>query len=288
MYWYQKAAEQGHAVAQYSLGLCYYKHGRGVKKDRTKSVYWYRKAAEQGYAEAQVSLGYCYDQGEGVEQDLSEAVYWYQKAADQGHATGQFNLGVCYANGRGVNKDLDLAAYWYTQSAEQGDEDARRNLYILQNNGQAPASGANWGDVLVAIGNGINQVAASISSSGTSGSYTNSYNNYAGGNNYNYSGSGNGGSDNSLKEKSKEVQRKTDYLNSGAYKTASKAFNKWEDTLSDMKINPEHYSHLSKEQFCREVKKAQNEMKKIRQQMAQYGFNQRVSSFESWVPDACR
>jgi hypothetical protein len=45
---YRKAAEQGHAEAQYRLGLCY-REGFGVAKDEIEAVKWCRKAAEQGY-----------------------------------------------------------------------------------------------------------------------------------------------------------------------------------------------------------------------------------------------
>lgn len=61
-----------------------------------------RDAAEQGHAEAQCSLGICYYYGAGVEKDSQEAATWYRRAAEQGHASAQCNLGVCYKNGRGV------------------------------------------------------------------------------------------------------------------------------------------------------------------------------------------
>jgi TPR repeat protein len=50
-FWYQKAAEQGNAAAQYNLGMCYYK-GLGVRQDYNEAMRWLRKAAEQGLAEA--------------------------------------------------------------------------------------------------------------------------------------------------------------------------------------------------------------------------------------------
>ncbi|MFO0485271.1 MAG: tetratricopeptide repeat protein [Sphingobacteriia bacterium] len=49
-YWWKKAAEQNHVVAQYKLGLLY-KEGRGVPKDEEKAHYWFLKAAEQGSTE---------------------------------------------------------------------------------------------------------------------------------------------------------------------------------------------------------------------------------------------
>ena len=50
---------------------------------------WYTKAAEQGHASAQYNLGVMYDTGKGALQDYKEAVKWYTKAAEQGHANAQ-------------------------------------------------------------------------------------------------------------------------------------------------------------------------------------------------------
>ena len=63
-----KAAEQGHAAAQYMLGLCY-ELGEGVEQDQVKAVEWYRKAAEQGQAVAHCSLGRCYAEGKEGHDD---------------------------------------------------------------------------------------------------------------------------------------------------------------------------------------------------------------------------
>jgi TPR repeat protein len=53
--WYQKAAEQGDAIAQYNLGISY-KEGQGVKKDKNKAAEWLSKAAAQGDEDAQKAL----------------------------------------------------------------------------------------------------------------------------------------------------------------------------------------------------------------------------------------
>ncbi len=59
------AAEAGDPGAQGVLGDCY-QYGWFVEKDYTKAVAWYEKAAEQGNAAAQRSLGWCWSQGKGV------------------------------------------------------------------------------------------------------------------------------------------------------------------------------------------------------------------------------
>ena len=128
--YYRRAAEQGHAWAQFRLGLCY-ENGRGITKDATQAVTWYRKAAEQGHAPAQSNLGYCYGTGTGVAKDATQAVYWYRKAAEQGLAPAQYNLGWCYQHGRGVTADKVQAIAWYRKAAEQGDADAKKKLEEL-------------------------------------------------------------------------------------------------------------------------------------------------------------
>ena len=46
---------------------------------------WYRKAAEQGYALAQSSLGVMYGYGQGVTKNLMAAYAWYTIAAANGY-----------------------------------------------------------------------------------------------------------------------------------------------------------------------------------------------------------
>ncbi len=50
--WYQKAAEQGYAKAEFNLGVAYYK-GKGVPQDSVTALYWLKKAAAQGYQKAE-------------------------------------------------------------------------------------------------------------------------------------------------------------------------------------------------------------------------------------------
>ena len=42
-----------------------YEHGRGVQRDDVEAIEWYRKAANQGYAIAQTSLGRMCKKGRG-------------------------------------------------------------------------------------------------------------------------------------------------------------------------------------------------------------------------------
>ena len=137
VYWYRKAANQGDEDAKTFLGVMYYK-GQGVARDYKEAAYWFRKAADQGDEIGQSNLGYMYRNGYGVAKDYEEAIYWYRKAADQGYAVAQFNLGYMYEQGYGVAKDYKKAVYWYRKAADQGDEEAKEALAKLEEENPAP------------------------------------------------------------------------------------------------------------------------------------------------------
>jgi len=61
-----------------------YASGIGVEKNYAEAVGWFQKAADQGVAKAQFNLGLMYGRGDGVKQSDAEARRWLKKAADQG------------------------------------------------------------------------------------------------------------------------------------------------------------------------------------------------------------
>lgn len=126
----RQAAEQGHADAQYSLGLRYAK-GDGVAENYAEAMKWYRMAAEQGLARAQCNLGVLYDQGRGTAQNYAEAMKWFRKAAEQGNATAQYNLGIMYHQGHGTAQNYAEALKWFRMAEAQGNENARNALKML-------------------------------------------------------------------------------------------------------------------------------------------------------------
>ena len=62
---------------------------------------WFEKAAEQGNAEAQFHLGRCFFDGVGVGRaSWAEAAAWWAKAASEGgHRESQYKLGWMHFNG---------------------------------------------------------------------------------------------------------------------------------------------------------------------------------------------
>ena len=140
-FWYRKAAEQGDADAQDSLGDLY-NSGQGVRRDYAQAALWYRKAAEQGDVDAQDSLGDLYHSGQGVPQDDAQAATWFHKAAEQGDTDAQESLGDLYDTGRGVPRDYAEAYFWYDLAAvgekdTSDEEDASESKHVAKDRDEA-------------------------------------------------------------------------------------------------------------------------------------------------------
>lgn len=135
-----KAAELGHAEAQYVLGNNYLDDGY----DLYEAFSWYFKAAKQGVAYAMGMVAQIYEYGieDYIKPDESKANEWYLKAAEQfredadkGDAESQFMLGELYCDGYGVEQDYSEAAIWYRKAAEQGHAVGQNNLAWCYYNG---------------------------------------------------------------------------------------------------------------------------------------------------------
>ena len=96
--------------------------------DSAQAGAWYRKAAEQGHALAQFALALRYDTGHGLMRDYNQALAWYQKAAAQGHARAQFNVGLMYYSGQGTAPDMAQAWLWLSMAERGGVSAAARYL----------------------------------------------------------------------------------------------------------------------------------------------------------------
>ncbi len=121
-------AQKGDPEAQFALGEKYRNGAKGIPKDHAKAFLWIRKAAEQGYALAQATLGYLYLNGYGTDADPDKAFLWYQVSAGQGITWAQNALGDCYYFGDGVGQDFKMALEWYRKAAERNLPDAFYNL----------------------------------------------------------------------------------------------------------------------------------------------------------------
>jgi TPR repeat protein len=155
--WYRKAAEQGHARAQFMLAELY-NTGQLGEDQRTNCIPWYFKAAAQGDADAQAEIGelpkqypnnnlVCglnqreylskaskqdnlealfelarrYYVGEGVPVDPMKAFICLERVAQHdsfGITDAYYYLAVMYEKGLGVEKDLSKARLLYRAAAQ--------------------------------------------------------------------------------------------------------------------------------------------------------------------------
>lgn len=116
----RQLAENGHAPAQYRLGIMY-ANAEGVQLDFASAAAWLRRAADQGLAPAQSILAWLYASGYGVQQNDQEAGRWYRKAAQQGLPKDQYTLAAMYRWGRyGVDRNPSEMIKWYERAANQG------------------------------------------------------------------------------------------------------------------------------------------------------------------------
>jgi uncharacterized protein len=86
-------ASQGHAAAQYNLGVMH-EWGNGVPQDDVKAAEWYRLSSELSHRDAQNNLGAMYSKGEGVKQNFVEALKWFVVSADNGSEGGRKNIDI--------------------------------------------------------------------------------------------------------------------------------------------------------------------------------------------------
>jgi hypothetical protein len=114
-------ADQGQADAQVSVGHTYVSNPgiSGYPRDLEKAVQWYQRAADRGHAEAQYQMAISCLKGRGLQQDDVQAAVWYRRAAEQDHGSAQYQLGEMYLAGSGVSQDDVAAMEWFRRAASE-------------------------------------------------------------------------------------------------------------------------------------------------------------------------
>jgi uncharacterized protein len=121
------SAQRGDANAQCNLATLLMSSG-----DYSPAVTWYQLAAQQGHALAQYNLGCLFLEGKGVKQDFSEAKKWFEEAAKQEYVNAIYNLGYLNENGLGCKRDTAKAYSLYKEAAKHGDSDAKHKLIEME------------------------------------------------------------------------------------------------------------------------------------------------------------
>jgi TPR repeat protein len=165
----KRAAQQGHPLAMYNLGLLYLnglevpvrsgegRDERGVllARDDQQAAEWFAKAAGLGLVSAMVQNGMMLREGIGQPEDLEDkdnprhgkknprrGVEWLQRAADAGSVRAMFELGRTYETGKhtpdvstSIPQDYELALLWYGRAAEARYSDAQVSVAQMMERG---------------------------------------------------------------------------------------------------------------------------------------------------------
>jgi TPR repeat protein len=116
-------AEAGDADAQFGMGFFY--AAGAAPQDYAQAMFWYQKAADQNHTMAQFNLGQMYALGHGMPKSDTMAVMWIRRAAAGGDAGAQFDLANRYARASVHGTEMDAAesrieAYkWFSLAASQ-------------------------------------------------------------------------------------------------------------------------------------------------------------------------
>jgi uncharacterized protein len=123
-------AEQGNPAAEMGMGELF-DFGWGAPKDRIRATYWYQRAADQGFAEGECTIGLGYVVGDVPPHDVTRGLTLMRQAVDHGSGHCAVSIGELYRLGLfGVPKDMVQAAAWHRRGAEMGDVIAEGRLGI--------------------------------------------------------------------------------------------------------------------------------------------------------------
>lgn len=115
----------GDPDAEYTYGHWLYKDGK-----YTDAFSFLEDAADQGHARAQYLLGLMCLRGQGTDASPEKAPQWLQKAAEQELMLAQRELALLYDSGTQVAESPSDALKWYKRAAQNGDEFSKK---IIQN-----------------------------------------------------------------------------------------------------------------------------------------------------------
>ncbi|XP_032221109.2 uncharacterized protein LOC5520222 [Nematostella vectensis] len=159
---YQRAANMGHVISQFSLGEVFRCGIEGiVNEDLNEAFKWYKKAAgeikemgdeyqpyirgmmrfigKSSQIKALRTLSKCYEEGdcpEGKPCPLKAFYYLSKAAAEMDDPESQKELGLVYLKGGcGQTKDQQKAEMWLGKASENGDDEAKRVMLKLKEQG---------------------------------------------------------------------------------------------------------------------------------------------------------
>jgi TPR repeat protein len=132
MFFFRKAADEGHAVAQYCLATGH-SFGEGVPHDPPQALYWFRQSATQG-----LRLGLSVLAGEVREpgdtplplSDI-EAALWRTKFEEQRGIADKSILASLVPDGIGLPDNVREGLVWYREAVRKGSGEAQFLLWDM-------------------------------------------------------------------------------------------------------------------------------------------------------------
>lgn len=120
----ESAAEQGNQYAEYLLGKLYINPDLEIS-DIEKGIRYLEKSMECGNEYAKYALARMYLDEKSERYDPQKGIQYILELAEGGDQWAQFRAGVEYARGQNVEKDFSKAIDWLNKAAEQGNEPAQ-------------------------------------------------------------------------------------------------------------------------------------------------------------------
>jgi TPR repeat protein len=132
------AAASGEAAAAFALAGNY-RTGLILARDAAKAAALYQRAADQGLAVAQKVLGDLTAEGLGVKRDFATACRWWGRAAMQGESSAAArNFGKCHLTGTGVPRsEVDALTWWLIAKRLARANDADLPDWVYQSEADA-------------------------------------------------------------------------------------------------------------------------------------------------------
>ncbi|GAX75411.1 hypothetical protein CEUSTIGMA_g2855.t1 [Chlamydomonas eustigma] len=122
--WLKLAADKESASGQFGLA-CLYLYGHHVEEDQEMAYKLMLKAAGQGHAEANFFIGIMHHKGLGVRRkNIQKAFQYYVAAAQAGHVPAMYNAAMMQLSGKGTVKSCKSAVGLLKQLAERSPEAA--------------------------------------------------------------------------------------------------------------------------------------------------------------------
>ena len=119
VYYLQKAADLGRAIALHDLGLLY-EEGRAVRPDAVRARQFYEQAVQRRVRDSVARLADMYLQGRGIPKDESKGLDVLRGAAEGGDRDSAFTLASYYEKGLYVPADQQQQRYWLERAASLG------------------------------------------------------------------------------------------------------------------------------------------------------------------------